>query len=147
MKQYDGSKIIDHDGDKRPKSGDVYFGTFIGCPHEIGERVHISANCSFVGVRKLYIGNDTTIAPGVIIYTSSPNLDEKVIGNKYTSGFEVVAADVHIGNNVFIGAGTVIHQGVNICDRVIVGAHSFVNRDIDEPGIYVGAPVKKIKGF
>lgn len=52
-----------------------------------------------------------------------------------------------LGDNVVIGMGTSILGPVTICDNVIIGAMSLVNKDITEPGIYVGIPVKKIKAF
>lgn len=49
-----------------------------------------------------------------------------------------------IGNNVDIGFGTTIIGDIKIVDNVIIGANSLVNKSIDESGIYVGNPVKKI---
>jgi len=50
-----------------------------------------------------------------------------------------------IGKNCYIGAGTKIAGGVTICDDTVVGANSFVNKDITKPGIYAGTPAKLIK--
>ena len=49
-----------------------------------------------------------------------------------------------LGDNVVIGSGTVILGPVSICDNVTIGAMSLVNRSIYEPGVYVGAPLKKV---
>jgi serine acetyltransferase len=49
-----------------------------------------------------------------------------------------------LGDNVVIGAGTVLIGPLDICDNVMVGAMSLVNKPIKEPGIYVGVPAKKI---
>lgn len=48
------------------------------------------------------------------------------------------------GDNVVIGANTVVIGPVDICDNVVIGAMSLVNRNIEEPGVYVGVPVKKV---
>jgi len=48
------------------------------------------------------------------------------------------------GDNVVIGANTVVIGPIDICDNVIVGAMSLVNRSITEPGVYVGVPVRKV---
>lgn len=50
-----------------------------------------------------------------------------------------------IGENCYIGAGSQIAANKKICDDVTLGALSFVNKDILEPGIYVGAPVRKLR--
>lgn len=52
-----------------------------------------------------------------------------------------------LGNNVIIGMGSSLHGPLTICDNVIVGSMSLVNKDIVEPGIYAGIPVKKIAEF
>lgn len=52
-----------------------------------------------------------------------------------------------LGDNVVIGMGTSLLGPITICDNVIIGAMSLVNKDIMEPGIYAGIPVKKIKDF
>lgn len=49
-----------------------------------------------------------------------------------------------LGDNVVIGTGSTVIGPVTICDNVIIGAMSLVNKDISEPGTYVGIPVKKI---
>jgi serine acetyltransferase len=49
-----------------------------------------------------------------------------------------------LGDNVVIGANSVVVGPVDICDNVIVGTMSLVNESILEPGVYVGIPVRKI---
>lgn len=48
------------------------------------------------------------------------------------------------GDNVVIGANSVVVGPLDICDDVVVGAMSLVNRSITEPGVYVGVPARKI---
>lgn len=49
-----------------------------------------------------------------------------------------------LGDNVVLGANTVVIGPVTVCSGVLVGAMSLVNRDITEPGVYVGTPVRKV---
>lgn len=49
-----------------------------------------------------------------------------------------------LGDNVVIGTGVTILGPVTICDNVIIGAMSLVNKDILEPGTYTGVPAKKV---
>lgn len=51
-----------------------------------------------------------------------------------------------LGDNVVIGANSVVVGPVDICDNVVVAAMSLVNRSIDEPGTYAGVPAKKVRG-
>lgn len=57
-----------------------------------------------------------------------------VVGGTITSG------SVKVGENCWLCAGTLIRNGVNICDNVIVGMGSMVMKDITESGIYYGRP-------
>ncbi|RKJ45381.1 glycosyltransferase [bacterium 1XD42-8] len=52
---------------------------------------------------------------------------------------------VLIGNDVWIGSGTKILQGVTIGDGAIIGACSLVTKDVPPYEIYGGVPAKKIK--
>jgi serine acetyltransferase len=48
------------------------------------------------------------------------------------------------GDNVVIGTSSVLLGPLTICDNVIIGSMSLVNKPINEPGVYVGIPVKKV---
>lgn len=56
-----------------------------------------------------------------------------------------VVKPIKVGNNVFIGYGTVILPGVTIGNNVVIGAYSVVSRDIPDNSVAVGAPAKPIK--
>lgn len=50
-----------------------------------------------------------------------------------------------IGNDVWLGAGCIIKQGVKIGDGAVVGANSFVNKDVEPFSIVVGSPAKLLR--
>lgn len=54
------------------------------------------------------------------------------------------AANVSIGNNVFVGAGSIILPGVHIGNRVVVGAGSVVTKDIPDNSVAAGNPARVI---
>lgn len=55
------------------------------------------------------------------------------------------AAAPIIGNNVFIGPGSVIDGAIEIADGIAIGANSYVNKSFKEPNITIaGCPAKKI---
>lgn len=56
-------------------------------------------------------------------------------------------AKVKIGNNVFIGYGTIILPGVTIGSNVVIGAGSIVNRDIPDNSVAAGNPCKVIGSY
>ena len=54
---------------------------------------------------------------------------------------------IKIGNNVFLGANTVITKPVTIGDNVIVGAGSIITKDIPSNEIWAGVPARFIKKY
>lgn len=81
------------------------------------------------------IGDDVTLAPNVHILAHDAST-KKVLG--YT-----MIKPVHIGNNVFIGAGSIILPGVIIGDDVIVGAGSIITKDIPSNSVVCGNRIIK----
>ena len=56
-------------------------------------------------------------------------------------------APIKIGNNVYIGEGCIILPGVHIGDNVIIGARSIISKDIPSNSVAVGSPAKVIKSI
>lgn len=52
---------------------------------------------------------------------------------------------VHIGVNCWIGAGAIIMPGVTIGDNVVIGAGSVVTRDIPSNVVAVGNPCRVMR--
>ena len=55
------------------------------------------------------------------------------------------AAPVKIGNNVWIGGGSILLPGVTVGDNVVIGAGSVVTRDIPDNVIACGNPCRVIR--
>ena len=49
-----------------------------------------------------------------------------------------------IGPNVTIGPNCILQKGITIGDRVVIGAMSFVNKNIDSNQKFAGCPAKYI---
>lgn len=56
-----------------------------------------------------------------------------------------IVKPIIIGNNVFIGYGSIIMPGVSIGDNVVIGAHSVVSKDLPSNVVAVGVPARVIK--
>ena len=54
-------------------------------------------------------------------------------------------ADVHIGANVWIGAGAVILPGVTIGENTVIGGGSVVTKDIPANVVAVGNPCRVLR--
>ena len=54
---------------------------------------------------------------------------------------------VHIGNNCWIGAGSIILPGVTIGDNTVIGAGSVVTKDIPANVVAVGNPCRVLRAI
>lgn len=82
------------------------------------------------------IGDNVTMAPRVHILCHDAS-------TKTFLNFTKIGR-VTIGNNVFIGAESVVLPGVTIGSNVVIGANSTVTRDIPENSVAVGSPARVI---
>jgi len=123
--------------------------TYISTELELQGYNHISSGCKIIGGvnSKLIMKPFSTFSPNVVIAAGSddylsgiatPMVDVEYKGN-------VEHGIVSIGRHSIIGAGSVILPNIIVNDGATVGALSLVNKDLDEWGLYVGVPVKKIK--
>ena len=82
------------------------------------------------------IGDNVILAPRVHVLAHDSSF------GLYTG--KTRAANVTIGNNVFVGAGSIILPGVHIGNRVIIGAGSIVTKDIPDNSVAAGNPARVI---
>jgi len=107
---------------------------------KIGKNVEIGYFC--------IIGN---VHPNLVIIEDNCTITARVTildhdnSYYYTGIGDVKLDEVCIKQNSFIGIGSVIMPGVTIGKNVIIGALSFVNKNIDDNSIVAGIPCKLIK--
>lgn len=80
------------------------------------------------------IGDNVTLAPRVHILAHDASTKEFL-------GYTKIGR-VNVGNNVFIGAESVVLPNVNIGDNVVIGANSTVTKDIPSNTVYAGNPAR-----
>lgn len=68
-----------------------------------------------------------------------------VTKNKYSEFKKIQGKSIVIGNDVWIGYGAILMQGINIGNGAIIGAGAVVTRDIPPYAVCVGSPAKVIK--
>lgn len=85
----------------------------------------------------IIMGNNVGISPGAKIISANHNNENHSTHDETTP--------ILIGNNVFIYANAVVLPGVKIGDNVVIGAGSVVTQDIPSNSIAVGNPCKVIK--
>ena len=106
----------------------------------IGKRFFANFNFTVLDEARVTIGDDCFIGPNVSIYSACHSTDPIERNTR-----QEWAEPVTIGNNVWIGGSVTILPGVSIGDNVTIGAGSVVTRDIPSNTVAVGNPCKVIK--
>ena len=105
---------------------------------EIGEGSVVLANACINTATK--IGKHCIINTAAII--EHDNIIEDYV---HISPNATLSGTVNVGEMTHIGSGAVIKNNINICNNCIIGAGAVVVKDIKEPGVYAGVPIKRLK--
>ena len=109
----------------------------------MGDESHVAPYGYFlIEEMSIEIGQDVAIGPYCSFFCKSNSHKPDPLFRK---NFE--RGDIIIGNNVFIGAQSVILPGTEIGDNVIIGANSVVKGKLDANHFYAGSPCKRIKSL
>lgn len=111
-----------------------------GCHIEVGENFFANFNCVFLDCAYIKCGNNVFLGPNVQLYAAH----HPVIAAERIKGPEL-ASPITIGDNVWIGGGSIICAGVTIGDNTTVGAGSIVVKSIPANVVAVGNPCRVIK--
>jgi acetyltransferase-like isoleucine patch superfamily enzyme len=117
---------------------------------KLGTDVWVGYFCLIDGSGGLGIGNNVAISSGVHIYThDSSKYKAYNLVKDIENGEHISRLPVKIGNNVQIGANSIIVKGVTIGNNVIIGALTLVNKDIPSNSFVTGNPmiIKKLKKY
>lgn len=103
---------------------------------------------SYIGIKSylnhVEMGSYCSIA-GFVIIGAMEHSHWTYSTSTYLSNEGYVNHPTIIGHDVWIGAQCVIRQGVKIGDGAVIGANSFVNKDIPPYAIAFGSPAKVYK--
>ena len=117
-----------------------FHANFGGAHVHFGKNIYANFNLTLVDDTHIYVGDYTMFGPNVTVATAGhpilPELREKM----YQYNFPV-----HIGKNCWIGAGVVIVPGITIGDNVVIGAGSVVTKDLPSNVIAAGNPCKILR--
>ena len=109
-------------------------------PHmvKIGKNVVVMPGCLMMSAGGITIEDGALIAANVQLISNNHDLYERQI---------ITCKPVHIGKNVWVGAGATILPGVTIGDNAVVGAASVVTKDVEQDTIVAGNPARFIKSI
>ncbi|HGY9615311.1 sugar O-acetyltransferase [Vibrio harveyi] len=111
-----------------------------GCHTHLGDNVYANFNLTLVDYTHIYIGDHVMIGPNVTIATAGHPIDPEL--RRDIAQFNI---PVHIGNNVWIGANSVVLPGVTIGENSVIGAGSVVTKDIPANVVAVGNPCRVLR--
>lgn len=122
----------------------IYFEPPFHCEYgnhiEVGENFYANVNCIMLDVGKITIGDNVLFGPNVSIYTAGHPIHPESRNSGYEYGIPVT-----IGSNVWIGGSCVILPGVSIGNNVVIGAGSVVTKDIPDNVCATGNPCRVIR--
>ena len=88
----------------------------------------------------IFVGNNVLFGPNVTLSAGTHPIHPELRSKQAQYNIPI-----HIGNNVWIGANSVILPGVNIGDNSVIGAGSIVTKDIPSNVIAVGNPCRVLR--
>lgn len=109
----------------------------------LGDNSLLNMHCTLLDTAPIVIGKCTMVGPDVKIYTAVHALDG---AERFWHGPDGIAAvktqtmPVRIGCYTWIGGGSIILPGVTIGDNVVIGAGSVVTESIPDNAIACGNP-------
>ena len=106
----------------------------------LGKNVYANYGLTLVDDTYIHIGDYTMLGPNVTIATAGhpihPELRQR--GLQFNM-------PVRIGCNCWLGAGVIVMPGVTIGDNVVIGAGSIVTKDIPSNVVAVGNPCRVLR--
>lgn len=106
----------------------------------VGDNFYMNYNCVILDGAKVEFGDNVFIGPNCGFYTAGHPI-EIDLRNK---GLEY-AKPIKVGDNVWFGGNVVVLPGVTIGNNVTIGAGSVVTKDIPDNSIAYGNPCKKVR--
>lgn len=106
----------------------------------VGENFYMNHNCVILDCAKVEFGDNVFIGPNCGFYTAGHPLDCEIRNQELE-----YAKPIKVGNNVWFGGNVVVLPGVTIGDNVVIGAGSVVTKDVPSNSVALGNPctVKK----
>lgn len=117
-----------------------FHANFGGAHVHFGKNIYANFNLTLVDDTHIYVGDYTMFGPNVTVATAGHPILPELRENMYQYNFPV-----HIGKNCWIGAGVVIVPGITIGDNVVIGAGSVVTKDLPSNVVAVGNPCKVLR--
>lgn len=110
----------------------------------LGDYTNISANCTLLSETEVVLGRYCFLA-GNCYLVAGGNHSFADVSKPIMLQPSVAKGGIHIGDDVWLGAGTIVLDGVEIGSHSIVGAGSVVSGSLPEYSFARGARTLKIQ--
>jgi acetyltransferase-like isoleucine patch superfamily enzyme len=110
-----------------------------GLSIRVGRNVFINQGCVLNDIGGIEIGDDVLVGPRVSLITSGHPLDPNQRRR------QIVAAGIVIERNVWLGAGSMVLQGVTVGEDSVVAAGAVVTRDVPPGTLVAGVPAQVVR--
>jgi acetyltransferase-like isoleucine patch superfamily enzyme len=110
-----------------------------GLSIRVGRNVFINQGCVLNDIGGIEIGDDVLVGPRVSLITSGHPLDPNQRRR------QIVAAGIVIERNVWLGAGSMVLQGVTVGEDSVVAAGAVVTRDVPPATLVAGVPAQVVR--
>ncbi len=128
-------------GDDSYLSSQCILNTFNGWI-SLGSNCTVNSYAILYGHGGLEIGNDVRIAPQVMLMPMNHIYKDPHVPIRKQG---IRARGIKIGDDVWLGAGSIVLDGVTIGRGSVVGAGAVITKDIPPNSVAVGAPARVIK--
>jgi acetyltransferase-like isoleucine patch superfamily enzyme len=109
----------------------------------IGARTTIQPRCQFSAYKgTIRIGDDVQVAPNCAFYPYNHGMSPETSMKQQAL---LSKGGITLEDDVWLGYGVIVLDGVRIGRGAVIGAGSVVNRDIPEGAVAVGVPAKVVK--
>jgi len=139
LRSWCGKQLFDEFGENAVIKSMAYFGK--GNHIRMGKMSQLGINCKVPD--DLVMGDYCLMGPDVIIWSSSHEYKDPDVPVMLQGGVPI--KPVILGNDVWIGARSIILPGVHIGNHVIIGANSVVTHDIPDYSVAAGSPAKIVR--
>ena len=119
-----------------------FHANFGGHHVHFGDRIYANSGFTCVDDTHIYVGSGTMFGPNVTLATAAHPLEADLRARGYQYNLPI-----RIGENCWFGAGATVLPGVTIGDNVVVGAGSVVTKDLPSDVVAVGVPCRVVRGI
>ncbi len=109
----------------------------------IGDNTGLNVGCIVVSRSKITIGKNVSFGPNVLVYDHDHVMDS----HHGAKGSEYKLGDIEIGDNTWIGAGSIILRGTRIGKNCVIAAGSVVKGTVPDNTTLVQKRVNTYKGL